>query len=99
MSVSVGTNEQRIKAFYLSNKKKKALKYLNTKRIKTHRLPCCADLCMRMDLPLDKKLWKIRTGPQGHRAAGPWRAVGRGPPERWAVAGRGPRATGPRACF
>ncbi|KAK2562753.1 hypothetical protein P5673_014471 [Acropora cervicornis] len=28
------------------------------------------DLCMRMDLPLDKKLWKIRTGPPGHRAAG-----------------------------
>jgi len=27
----------------------------------------------------------------GHRAAGP--------PGRWAVAGRGPRAAGPRACF
>ena len=26
-----------------------------------------ADLCMRVDLPLDKKLWKIRTGPPGHR--------------------------------
>ena len=65
MSVFVGTNEQRIKAFYLSNKNKQGLKYLNTKRIKTHRRPCCADLCMRMDLPLDKKLWKIRTGPPG----------------------------------
>ena len=77
MSVSVGTNEQRIKSFYLSNKKKQGLKYLNTKRIKTHRRPCCADLCMRMDLPLDKKLWKIRTGPPGRRAVGlllakPW---------------------------
>ena len=80
MSVSVGTNKQRIKAFYLSNKKKQGLKYLNTKRIKTDRRPCCADradLCMRMDLPLDKKLWKIRTGPPGRRAAGlllakPW---------------------------
>ena len=44
-----------------------------------------------------KKLWKIRTGqdwatgPQGRR--GPWAAG------RWAVAGRGPRAAGPRACF
>ena len=52
-----------------------------------------------------KTLWKIRTGPPGPRAAGPWRAVGRGPsgrggpwaagrwafgpPGRWAVAGRG----------
>ena len=72
MSVSVGTNEQRIKAFYLSNKKKQGLKYLNTKRIKTDRRPCCADLCMRMDLPLDKKLWKIRTGPPGRRAVGRW---------------------------
>ena len=84
MSVSVGTNEQRIETFYLSNKQKQGLKYLNSKRIKTHRRPCCADLCMRMDLPLDKKLWKIRTGPPDHRAAGPpgRRAVGRGP---WAV--------------
>ena len=31
-----------------------------------------------MDLPLDKKLWKIRTGTLGHRAV-----AGRGP---WAVA-------------
>ena len=87
MSVSVGTNEQRIQTFYLSNKQKQGLKYLNSKRIKTHRRPCCADLCMSMDLPLDKKLWKIRTGPRSRRvagppgrwAAGPWRAVGRGP--------------------
>ena len=98
-TVSVGTNEQRIKAFYLRDKKKQGLKYLNTKRIKTHRRPCCADLCMRMDLPLDKKLWKIRTGPPGRgaveprspRAAGP---PGRGGPwatDRWAVGplGRG----------
>ena len=33
---------------------------------------------MRVDLPLDKKLWKIRAGPPG----------------RGAVAGRGPRAAG-----
>ena len=79
MSVSVGTNEQRIETFYLSNKQKQGLKYLNSKRIKTHRRPCCADLCMRMDLPLDKKLWKIRTGPPGRRAAGPWAAG------RWAA--------------
>ena len=43
-----------------------------------------ADLCMRVDLPLEKKLWKIRTGPLG----------------RWAIAGRGPLGRGgPRACF
>ena len=74
MSVSVGTNEQRIKAFHLSNKKKQGLKYLNTKRIKTHHRPCCADLCTRMDLLLEKKLWKIRTGPPGHWAVGRWPA-------------------------
>ena len=80
MSVSVGTNEQRIETFYLSNKQKQGLKYLNSKRIKTHRRPCCADLCMRMDLPLDKKLWKIRTGPRSRRVVAgrePWRAAGR----------------------
>ena len=66
--------------------------YYNGKRIQTCRRPYCtpkpdADLCMCMDLPLDKKLWKIRTGPPGRRviagreprAAGPSRAVGRGP--------------------
>ena len=79
--------------------------YYNGKRIQTRRRPFCrpkpdADLCMRIDLPLDKKLWKIRTGaagrraiagrgpraagPSGYRAAGPLRAVGRGP------LGRGP---------
>ena len=43
-----------------------------------------------MDLPLDKKLWKIRIGPPGLRASGP--------PGRWAVVGRGPvglQAAGP----
>ena len=95
MSVSVGTNEQRIKAFHLSNKKKQGLKYLNTKRIKTHRRPCCADLCMRMDLPLDKKQWKIRTGPLGHWATGPpggggWRVAG-----HWATGSWRWRAVGP----
>ena len=38
-------------------------------------------------------------GPPDRR--GPW-AAGRwafGPPGRWAMAGRGPRAAGPRACF
>ena len=45
-----------------------------------------ADLCMRMDLQLDKKLWKIRTGLLGHwgplglQAPGPPRAMG-----RWAM--------------
>ena len=77
----------------------------------THRRPFCtltpdADLCMRLDLPLDKKTVENQdwaTGPpglQGHR--GP-RAAGRGPPgrggpraaDRRAVAGRGPRAAGP----
>ena len=65
----------------------KGPKYYNGKRIQTRRRPFCtpkpdADLCMRMDLPLDKKLWKIRTGPPG----------------RQAIAGRGPlglRAAGP----
>ena len=98
MSVSVGTNEQRIKAFYLSNKKKQGLKYLNTKLIKTHRRPCCADLCMCVDLPLDKKLWKIRTGPPGRGAAGPPDRGAAGPPGRraagpWRAVGR--RAAGP----
>ena len=45
-----------------------------------------ADLCMRMDLQLDKKTVEIRTGPLGHRrplglwAPGPSQAVG-----RWAM--------------
>ena len=44
-------------------------------------------LCMSVDLPLDKKkLWKLRTSP---------RAAGRGPPGRFAVAGRGPLGHGP----
>ena len=47
-----------------------------------------ADLCMRVDLPLDKKTVENQdwTG-LGHRAAGP--------PGRGAVASRGPRAAGP----
>ena len=43
-----------------------------------------------------KKLWKIRTGPPGFRAAGrhgPWAAG------RWAVVGRGPRETGRGLAF
>ena len=56
----------------------KRFKWLNGKRIQTHRRPCCtpkpkADLCMCLDLPLDKKQWKIRTGPW---TAGPLRAAG-----------------------
>ena len=45
----------------------------------SHCDPFCTpkpDLCMRVDLPLDKKLWKIRTGPSGHLGR---RALGRGP--------------------
>ena len=42
------------------------------------------DLRMRVDLSLDKKLWKIRAGPPGRRAI-----AGRGPLGR-----RGPRAVG-----
>ena len=60
-----------------------------------------ADLCIHMDLLLDKAncgksgLGYRASGPPGHR--GPW-AAGRwafGSPGRWAVAGRGPRAAGP----
>ena len=39
-----------------------------------------------------KKLWKIRTGPPGFRAAGCWAF---GLPGRWAVAGREPLSRGP----
>ena len=49
-----------------------------------------ADLCMRVDLPLDRKTMENEewaTGPPGLRTAGP--------PGRRAVAGRGPRAAGP----
>ena len=95
MSVSVGTNEQRIETFYLSNKQKQGLTYLNSKRIKTHRRPCCADLCMSMDLPLDKKLWKIRTGPPGCGAAGPPGRRAAGPPGRRAAGPPGRWAAGP----
>ena len=84
-----------MKTFYLSNmqqtetKIEMIIKMVNEyTRIQNH-CPFCtlkpdADLCMRVDLPLDKKLWKIRTGPPGCgslglRAAAPSRAVGRGP--------------------
>ena len=56
-----------------------------------------ADLCMRVNLPLDKKLgnqdWA--TGSMGLQASGLAGPSSRGPPGRWAVAGRGPRAAGP----
>ena len=66
-----------------------------------------ADLCMSVDLPLDKKTvenqdWTTDWTGLGHQAAGPSRAAGRWafrPPDHWAVAGRGPWAAGPRACF
>ena len=48
-----------------------------------------ADLCMLLDLLLDKKLWKIRTGPPGCRAIAGCGPLGRGGP--WAV-GRGPQS-------
>ena len=46
------------------------------------------DLCMRVDLPPDKKIVEnqdLATGPSWAVGRGPW-AVGRGPPSRWAVA-------------
>ena len=60
----------------------KWFKWFNGKWIQTHRHPCCtpkpdADLCMCVKLPLDKKLWKIRTG---LRAAEPFKG-------RWAIEG------------
>ena len=47
---------------------------------------------MRVDLPLEKNVWKIRIGPPGLRASGPLWVVGRGP-----RAGKpsGRRAAGP----
>ena len=55
-----------------------------------------ADLCMRVDLPLHKKIvdnqdWA--TGPLGGRVAGPLGVWATGP------LGRGPQAAGPRACI
>ena len=38
-----------------------------------------ADLCMCVELPLDKKLWKTRTGPRAVAGRGPW------PTGRWAA--------------
>ena len=95
MSVSVGTDEQRIETFYLSNKQKQVLKYLNSKRIKTHRRPCCAGLCRSLyahgftagQKTVENQDWA--TGPRSRGAAG---SPGRGGPRaagRWAV-GRGP---------
>ena len=57
------------------NKQKQEFKWLNGKRTQTRRRPFYtpkpdADLCMRLDLLLDKKLWKIRTGPPGRQAMG-----------------------------
>ena len=95
------TNEQRMKTFlseqHATNRNKDS-NDKNGKRIQTHRRPFCttkpdADLCMRVDLPLDKKavenqdwtgLSHRAAGPPGRRAAGPSRAGGRGP------LGRGP---------
>ena len=62
-----------------------------------------ADLCMRVDLPLDRKTVENEewaTGPPGLRAAGPSRAVGRGPlglraAGPWRAVGRGPLGRGP----
>lgn len=56
-----------------------------------------AELCMCVDLPLDKKQWKIRTGPWaagpcaawpwvvGRRAFGPWAAGPSGHRGPWAA--------------
>ena len=63
--------------------------------IRDSRRPCCADLCMRMDLPLDKKLWKIRTGPPGRGAAEPPGRRAAGPPGRGGPWATGHRAVGP----
>ena len=77
----------------------------NSKRIQTFCKPKPdADLFMHVDLPLDIKTVENEewaTGPPNRRAAGPSRAVGRGPLGLRAAGppGRGPRAAGPRACF
>ena len=55
------------------------------------------DLCMRVDLPPDKKIVEnqdLGTGPSWAVGRGPW-AVGRGPPSRWVVAAGGPLGRGP----
>ena len=59
-----------------------------------------ADLCMRVDLPLDKKIvdnQDLATGPPGRRAG-----VGRGPPGLRAaepLGRRGPWVARLRSCF
>ena len=78
--------------FLKRKSKEEAVEDYRARQTQTHRRPVCkpkpdADLCMRVDLPLDKKLWKMRIGPPGRgplglRAVrplsrrGPW-AVGR----------------------
>ena len=57
----------------------------------THQSPMQICACTWIYLPLDKKLWKIRIGPPGLRAAGRWAF---GPLGRRAIAGHGPRAGG-----
>ena len=55
------------------------IKMVNELKLTVVHVAHVADLCMCVELPLDKKLWKIRTGPQ---------AVGRGGPSadgRWAA--------------
>ena len=50
-------------------------------------------LCMRVDLPLDKKLWKIRIGPpgcSGPQASGPLGRLAAGLPRAFGPPGRGP---------
>ena len=57
---------------------------------------------MRVDLPPNKKTMENQdwaTGSSGRRAAGPLGLRAAGPPGRGVVAGRGPRAAGPGACF
>ena len=73
-------------------------KYCHSLFIRLFIRPFCtpkpdADLCMCVDLPLDKKIWKIRTGPPGHRVARPPGVRATRP------LGHGPQAAGPRACF
>ena len=59
------------------------------------------DLCMRVDLPPDKKIVEnqdLATGPSWALGRGPW-AVGRGPWAAEPLGRRGPWAARPRTCF
>ena len=58
-----------------------------------------ADLYMRVDLPLGKRLSTIRTGPPGRRGYRRPRAVGRGPLGRWASGTPGGGGPWAAACF